>query len=158
MSKKIGIPCEFKYELALKGWTSGYKGLLYAIREEYGAAAALKMYERVQHMDDRIKNLTNFIRTVFKIDGNDVETIAKWWDIWGEIVGLESTMLERSKTCLRRKITECPWKVEYEDIGDYSLIFSNIVVKTINPKATHERVKGMCNGDPYCEYVTKIEE
>ena len=33
---------------------------------------------------------------------------------------------------------------------DAEIRFDNIVVKTINPKTTFERPKGMCAGDPYC--------
>ncbi len=70
----------------------------------------------------------------------------------------EYTILERSKTINRIKVTKCPWKTEPKDISDWVLIFNNIVNKTINPKATLERPKAMCAGDSYCEYVWKIEE
>ena len=158
MTKKMVIPWELKADFRLKGWTSILKGFLYAIREEYGADAALKMYERVSEMGDRHKNLTNTIRTIFKIEGNDAETIAKWFDIWLELCGYEYTILERSKTVTRFKVTKCPFKTGYEDISDWELIFRNNISKAINPKATVERLKGMCVGDPYCEHVFKIEE
>ena len=158
MAKKIGIPWEFKYRLAMRGWSSILVGFMYAIREEYGADAALKIIERLYKMDDRVKNLVNFIKDVFKIEGNDVETIAQWIDIWDELTGIEATWLERSKTFARGKITKCPWKTGYKDLSDYVLIWFNIVVKTINPKIACERPKGMCAGDPYCEYIYKLEE
>lgn len=104
------------------------------------------------------KNITNTIRTIFKIEGNDMEAILKWFEIWWEFWGHEATILEFSKTIWRSKFTKCPWKTEYKDISDWALPFCNIVHKTINPKATVERPKAMCAGDPYCEYVTKIEE
>ena len=109
-------------------------------------------------MGDRIKNLTNFFLTTFKLEGNDCETIGKWWDIWNELMGQETIILERSKTINRARITKCPVKTEYKDINEWDLIFNNIVAKTINPKITVERPKGMCAGDPYCEFIYKIEE
>jgi hypothetical protein len=158
MSKKVAIPWELKADFRLKGWTSILKGFLYAIREKYGADEALKMYERVGEMDDRHKNLTNSIKTIFKIEGNDIETIAKWFDIWWELTGEEYTWLERSKTIARSKITQCPFKTGYEDISEWELIFRKNISKAINPKAIVERPKAMCAGDPYCEHVFKIEE
>ena len=158
MTKEIAIPWELKYKFAMGGWTSLFKGLMYAIREEYGAAAVLKIFERVWKMEDRVQNLTNTVLKIFNIDGNDAETIGKWFDIWNDITGTESNILERSNTIGRVKITKCPWKTAHKDISDWSLIFQDIVYKTINPKANIERVKGMCDGDPYCEYVTRIEE
>lgn len=109
-------------------------------------------------MGDRIKNLTNFFLTTFKIEGNDCETNAKWWDIWYELMGFESTWLERKKTINRTKITKCPVKTEYKDISDWALTFCDIIAKTINPKATVERPKAMCAGDPHCEYIVRLEE
>ncbi len=50
------------------------------------------------------------------------------------------------------------FKQKYEDISDNSLILLDIIYKTINPKVTVERPKAMCAGDPYCEYVWKLEE
>ena len=158
MAKKVTIPWELKYKFAVGGWTSGYKGWLYAVREEYGAAAALKLYERVQKMDNRVKNFTETVLKVFNLKGNDAETIGEFWDIWDELCGFEYTVLERSKTITSVKITKCPWKTEPIDISDWALIFVNLATKTINPKATVERPKGMCAGDPHCEYVYKIEE
>ena len=158
MSKKIGIPCEFKYKLFRTGWTTMNKGLMYEIREKYGAAEALEIFERFYKRDDRTKNLTNMLRTIFKIEGNDIEAINKWFNIWGELCEQEATTLGRSKTLWRYKITKCPWKTVYKDISDWCKIWCDIVVKTINPKATQERPIEMCAGDPYCEYVWKIEE
>ena len=158
MSKKIVIPWELKYDFAIRSNASVLKSLLYAIREEYGASATLKLYEKACQMDDRIKKLTNTIQTIFKLEGNDAETIGKWWDIWGELVGHEYTILERSKTISKVKYTKCPWKTEFKDISDWALSYTNIVGKTINPKAILERPKAMCAGDPYCEYVWRIEE
>jgi len=131
---------------------------MYAIREKYGAAVALEIIERVWKMEDRIKNITNRFLTIFKIEGNDAETIAKWIDIWNEVCGYEYTWLERSKTSSRVKITKCPFKTVPKDISNYCKPFLNIVGKTINPKATVESPKGMCAGDPYCEFLTKTEE
>ena len=158
MAKKMVIPWELKADIRIKGWASVFKGLMYAVREEYGAAAALKMYERLCTMDDRIKNLTKTILEIFKIEGDDAETIAKWWEIYFELTGMEHTWPERSKTSSRMKITKCPFQTEPKDISDWVLSFVNIVAETINPKATYERPKGMCAGDQYCEYVFKIEE
>ena len=158
MAEKVEIPWETKYKFAMGGYSGVAKGFLELIREEYGAAAALKLYEKLVKKDDRIKNLTNTILTAFNLKGNDVETIGKWFDIWLELCGAEYTTLERSKTFNRMKVTMCPFKTEPKDISDWELIFSNMVVKTINPKATVEQPKTMCAGDPYCEVVHKIEE
>ena len=155
---KRGLPWELKYKYAMGGYIGSFKAFLYAIREEYGAAAVLKIYERVATMDDRIKNFTNLIKNVFKLEGNDAETIGEWIDIWNEMMENEVTILERSKTIERRKHTNCPWQTGPKDISGWALILENIIVKTINPKATVERPKAMCAGDPYCEYVYKIEE
>ena len=158
MTKKIGIPCEFKYELAMKGWSSMIVGFMYVIRDEFDAATALKLLEKLYKRDDRLKNLVNNIKTIFKIEGNDLEAIMKWWDVWYELTGIEATVLERSKTFARTKITKCPFKTGYKDLSDYIFIWLNIVYSTINPKITFERPKGMCAGDPYCEYIFRIEE
>lgn len=158
MAKKIGIPFEFKYELAMKAWSSMIAGFLYVIREEFNAVTALKLIEILFKRDDRVKNLTNFIKNVFKIEGNDIEALNQWFDIYHELTGFESTTLEQSETSYRNKITKCPFKTGYKDVGDWCKIWCNIVYTTINPKATFERLKGMCAGDPYCEFVNKIEE
>ena len=155
---KRGIPWELKYIYAKGGWTSLLKGLIYEIREKYGAAAALEIYESFNKRYDRIKKMTNNIKNAFKIEGNDAETIGQWWDIWWELTGYEGILLERSKTINRVKVTKCPWKTEPKDLGAWALIFTNIVIKTINPRATMERPKAMCAGDPYCEYIYKVEE
>jgi len=158
MAKKISIPLELKYDFAMRGYASFVAGILHAIREKYGSAEALEMYERALTIGDRIKILINRLLTIFKIEGNDAEAIAKWWDIWFELCGIEVTWLERESLNVRGKVTKCPWKIELRELSDRCSIFNNLVIKTINPKATFERPKGMCAGDPYCEFVTKIEE
>jgi len=159
MTKKVAIPLELKYNYMKGMVTTLLKGFLYEIREEYGAAAALKLYERLNKRDDRIKKMTTTLKDVFKIEGNDMEAIAKWYDIYLEITGTEITRLELSKTFSRTRCPMgCAWKTVYKDISDWILIFFNEIVKTINPKATIERPIGMCEGDPYCEYIIRIEE
>jgi hypothetical protein len=159
MAKKLVIPWELKADFRLRGWTGILKGFLYAIREEYGADATLKLYEKVSKMGDRYKNLTNTIKTIFKIEGNDAKTIGEWFDIWLELIGSEYTVLERTKTIDRKKITKCWFKTGYEDICDWDFkYFVNPIVKTLNPKATAEHIKNMCAGDSYCEFVTRIDE
>ena len=153
-----GIPWELKYKYAIGGYTSFFKGIMYAIREKYGAEAVFEIFERVWKMGDRVKNMTNTILKAFRLEGNDAETIGEWLDICGELTGYETTILERSKTINITKNTKCPWTTEPKDISDWALIFTHIVIKTINPKATVERPKAMCAGDPYCEYVYTIEE
>ena len=159
MSKKVVIPWELKYKF-LKGMlTTFFKGVMYEIREKDGATAALEFFERIWKMEDRVKNMTNTIKDVFKIEDNDMEAIAKWFDIYNELTGTEATRLELSKTFNKvRCPMGCAWHTKPKDISDWVLIFFGIIVKTLNPKATIERPKGMCLGDPYCEYVTKIEE
>ena len=156
---KRGLPWELKYNFAIGGWTdSAHRGNLYAIREKYGAAAALEIYERACKEDDRVKNLTNTILTIFNIKENDAETIGQWWDIWDEFTGIESTILERSKTINRRKVIKCPFKTGYKDISNWNLTFVNIVTEIINSEAIFDRPKAMCAGDSYCEYIWKLEE
>jgi len=154
----MAIPWELKYKYALGGWTSIFKGFMYEIREKYGEAEAIEMYERLCKRDDRVKNMTNALKDVFNIEGQDAETIAKWHDIWHELCGYEYNWLERSKSIARIKITKWPFKLAPKDINDHSLRYENIVTKTINLKATVERPKAMCAGNPYCEYVWKIED
>jgi hypothetical protein len=158
MVKKPVIPWELKYDFAMRGYAFAVKGFLYAIREKYSAAPALEIYERFCKMDERIKRLTNTLLTIFKIEGNDIETIEKWYDIWRELCGAEFTWFERSKTSVKQRISKCPFKTDPKDIKEWDLFFGNIVIKTINPKATIKRPKGMCAGDPYCEFITRIEE
>jgi len=158
MAKEVVIPWELKYKFALGGWASILKGFFYAIRKKYSATAALETYEIVARMDDRVKNMTKTILNVFKLDGNDIETISKWFDIWHALTGMESTTLELSNTLVRARITKCPFKMEAIDLSDWDLkFFTGLVTKTINPKATVEQPKNMCAGDPYCEFVIKIE-
>jgi hypothetical protein len=158
MVKKLTIPLELKHDFIYRGYTSLMRGFLYVIREKFGAAAALECIDRLFKMEDRVKNLTNTLLTIFKLEGNDAETIADFLDIWHELCGHESTWLERSKTKVRFKVTKCPWKTIYKDISDWTLSWFNIVFNTINPNATLERPKGMCAGDSYCEYVIRIKE
>ena len=158
VAPKRGLPWELKYNFAMKGFSDFNRGFMYAIREKYGAEAVLELYERVSKMGDRAKNLTNTLLKIFNIEGNDAETIGEWWDIWGEILGYESVIVERSPTINRRKVIKCPLKMEYKDIAEWALPFHRIITKTINPKLTVERPKAMCEGDPYCEYVWKLEE
>ena len=155
---KRGLPAELKYDYMRGGWTTGARAFLYALRKKYGAAAAVNFFERVYTMDDRVKILANTIRTNFNLEDNDAVTIGEVFDIWDELIGIESTILERSKTINRRKVTKCPFKTEPKDVSDWNLPFVNMITMTINPKATLERPKAMCAGDPYCEYVWKVEE
>ena len=158
MSKEIVIPLELKYDFAIKAYSSVHKGYLYAIRKKYGAATALEIYKELIKMGDRIKNFTNFLLNTFKIEGNDVEAIDRWWDIHHELTGVEGTALELSKKFSRSKVSKCPFKTEYKDLSDWCLIYQDLINTTINPKATSEAIKQMCAGDSYCEFVTKIEE
>jgi len=158
MAKKMPIPWELKYNYMKGMLTTLFKSVMYEFRERYGAAAALEFYEGVWNRDDRVKNMTTTLKEVFKIEGNDLEAIFNWYNIFWELMGLEGSRLEQSPTLLRFKITKCAWQTDPNDISDWVLIFFNIVVKTINPNVTVERPKGMCAGDPYCEYVYKLEE
>jgi hypothetical protein len=155
---KRGLPAELKYDYAMGGWTTGARGFLYSLREKYGSAEAVEIFERVYTMDDSVKILTNTIRTHFNLEDNDAETIGEVYDIWDELIGIESTILERSPTINRRKVTKCPFKTEPKDVSDWNLPFVNMITRTINPDATVERPKAMCDGDPYCEYIWEVEE
>ena len=158
MAKKMAIPWELKYKFALGGWASSLKGFMYAIRKKYGAAAALEMYEMVSKMDGRVKNMTHTLKDVFNIEGNDMEAIEKFWTIYHELTGNDIATLELSKTFYSQRITKCSFKTEPIDISEWCNIFVDIIAKTLNPKTTFERLKSMCEGDPYCEYVAKLEE
>jgi len=152
------IPWEVKYKFAVGGYHAVLKGFLEFVRDEYSGDAALKLYEKFCKENDRIKHLTEIILNAFKLEGNDAETMGKWMETWSELTGIESEWLEQSPTSWRSKVTECPWKTKGKDISDWSLIFTDIVAKTINPKLTVERPKAMCAGDPYCDYIYKMEE
>ncbi len=103
--------------------------------------------------------MTKTFKEVFKLDGNDAETIGRFLDIYSGILGQESTTIELSPTISRQRVTNCAWKTEPIDISSWCPdLLVNLIAKTINPKATVERPKGMCAGDPYCEYIYKIEE
>jgi len=158
MAKKITIPNDFRLELAMKGYTTTLKGFMYVVREKFDAATALELIERFFKRDDRVKNLTKFLKDVFKIEGKDAETYTQWFDAWCEIFGFEYAWLERTKTNARFKVTKCPWKTGYKDIGNWCKIWCDIVFATINPKAIQERYKSMCAGDTYCEIAFKLEE
>jgi len=159
VAEKMPIPMEAKYQFSIGGWAdTAHRGWLYALREKYGAAAALENFERVCNEGDRVKMLTTTILTIFNPKGNDAETIGEVLDIWDELIGYESSILERSPTINRRKVIKCPFKTGYKDISEWNLPFINILTKTINPKATVERPKGLCAGDPNCEFIFTIEE
>ena len=157
---KKGIPWELKYKFVKGMLTTLFKGVMYEFREKDGAAATLEFYERIWKREDRVKNMTKTLKDVFKIEGNDMEAIGEWFDIYNERLETEGyTIYERSNTFSRARCPiGCAWKTESKDVSDWALIFFNIIVKTINPKATIERPKGMCAGDQFCEYVTRIEE
>ncbi|WP_287584012.1 hypothetical protein [Candidatus Borrarchaeum sp.] len=159
MAKKMAIPWELKYKYLQGMLTTLFKSVMYEYREKHGAAAALEFIEGVWKREDRVKNMTKTLKDVFKIEGNDIEAIDKWWGIWWELTGMDATRLEQSKKLMKFKIPAgCAWLTKPKDISDWPLIFMNLIVKAINPKAILERVKGLCAGDPYCEYITKIEE
>jgi hypothetical protein len=159
MTKKVAIPLELKYNYMKGMVTTLFKAVMYEYREKHGASAALEFFEGVWKRDDRVKNLTTTLKEVFKIEGKDIEAIQKWFDIFWELMGIDGTTIELTKALLRNRIPMgCEWKTKPKDISDWILIFFDIVVKTINPKMTVERPKGMCAGDSYCEYVYKLEE
>ena len=81
-ASKRGLTCEMKLDFNKGGYTSFVKGFISAIRERYGAAAALEMYDKVMKMEDRIKNMTITIKNGFQLQGNDAETIGEWFDIY----------------------------------------------------------------------------
>ncbi len=157
MAKKV-IPWELKYKYIRGMLTTLLKGFLYEIREEYGAAKSLEIYERVSKRDDRIKNMTNTVRDVFNIEGNDAIAIAKWFNIFLELTGIEATTLELSNTICRFKVTKCLRRTEPKDISGWCNSLPIRAGMTINPKATFENPKRMCAGDPYCELFWKIED
>jgi len=159
MAKKVAILLELKYNYMKGMETTLFKTVMYELREKYGAAEALEFFESAWERNDRVKNMTTTLKDVFKIEGNDMETIQKWFDIWWELMGIDAIIIERSNTINTVRFPKgCEWKTEPRDISEWQLIFNNIVIKTINPKATVERPKAMCEGDPYCEYVYTIEE
>ena len=159
MAKKIAIPWELKYKFVKGMLTTVFKGFIYEIREECGAATTLKIYENIQRRDDRAKKAAKTIKEVFKIEGNDIEAIQRWWEIYWELLEIQGIVVELSKTYARVRFPMgCAWKTDPKDIKDWFLILGNIFTKALNPKAKLERIKGMCDGDSFCEYVTTIEE
>ena len=156
---KIGLPWELKCKFARGQVTTLFKGFMHVIREKFGAAIALEIAEGVWKYKDRMKNMINTIKDVFKIEGNDIEAIINWWNIWFEHTGIEATWLEVTDKSARWKINVCPWNSpDPEDLSGWCEIFCNTIEKIINPKVIHERPVGMCSGDPYCEHITRIEE
>lgn len=157
--KKFSIPWELKYNYMKGMVTTLLKGFLYSIRTKFDAATSLEIYEMACKLDDRVKNMTMTLKDVFKIEGNGIEAISRWFEIWFELIGWEITWYERSKTISR---FECPigcaWMTKPEDLSEWVLIFYNIAAKTINPSAFIERPKGKCAGDSSCEYIIKIKE
>jgi hypothetical protein len=158
MTKEVVIPWELKYKFVRGMLTTLFKGFMYLIREKFGAATALEIHEQINKMDDRIQNMTDTLRNVFNIEGNDAEAITKWYDIFNELIGIEYSVLERSKTIARRRIIKCPWATEPKDISDWCFNLQRIIYNSINPKAIIERPIAMCSGDPYCEFITRLEE
>lgn len=159
MAKKMPIPWELKYNYMKGMLTTLFKSVVYEFREKYGAVAALEFVEGVWKREDRVKNMTTTLKEVFKIEGNDMEAIGKWFEIWRELMGIESIELERSKKSYSfRNPTGCAWQTDPKDISEWQLNFTNIILQALNPKVTVERPKAMCEGDPYCEYVYKLEE
>jgi len=100
MAKKMPIPWELKYNYMKGMLTTLFKSVMYEFRERYGAAAALEFYEGVWNRDDRVKNMTTTLKEVFKIEGNDLEAIFNWYNIFWELMGLEGSRLEQSCCCL----------------------------------------------------------
>ena len=159
MAKKMTVPWELKYKFFRGMLTTLFKGFMLAIRERHGSAEALEIHEQVCKMDGRIKNMTNTLKEVFKIEENDIEAMVKWWDIYWEIAGIEGTWPEVNKTHYRIRITKCPWSTpDPKGISGWSIIYVGMINQALNPKATTERPKGMCAGDPHCEYIVRIEE
>ena len=107
MTKKMVIPWELKADFRLRAYTSMLKAYLYVTREEFGAATALKLYEKICKIDDREKRVTHSLVDIYKIEGNDAETIADWFDIWGELQGREGHVVEQSKTICRSNPSNC---------------------------------------------------
>jgi hypothetical protein len=139
--------------------TTLFKGFMYTIREKFGAETALELAERMWKFDDRNKKMATTLKNVFNIEGNDIEAIMTLWEIFYELVGVEATWLEVTKTYTRIKITKCPWSTpDPKDVSDWEIHFNSIISKFINPKVTVERPKAMCAGDPYCEYIHKLAE
>ncbi|WP_287584554.1 hypothetical protein [Candidatus Borrarchaeum sp.] len=156
---KRGLPWELKCKFAQGQLTTLFKGIMNEIREKYDAVAALEIAEKTWKREDRVKNMVKTLKDVFKIEGNDMEAMNKWWNIYWELTGVEATYLELSETYTKTKITNCPWSTtDPKDICNWCTIYSNIIEKAMNPKATIKRLKGMCAGDQYCEFFTKIEE
>ena len=155
---KRGLPWELKCKFARGQLTTLFKGVMNEIREKYGAAAALEIAEKAWKREDRVKNMVHTLKDVFKIEGNDIEALGNWWDIYYELAGMEATILERSKTIDRRKLTKCPFVTEHKDVSDWDVRFCKIAAKTINEKAILEMPKTMCAGDPYCDFIFRIEK
>ena len=159
MVKKFSIPWELKYKYVKGMLTTLFKGFLYEIREEFGAATALKIYEKFNKKYDRIRNMTNNIKDVFKIEGNDIEALATTFEIWFELTGWEVIWYDQSEKSIKFKCPfGCAWLTKPEDLSEWFLIIANTFAKSINPKAIIERTMGMCAGDSSCEYIIKIEE
>ena len=82
-------------------------------------AAAPKAPSMWNHKSSSLQKSDKMIQNVFKIEGNDLEAISKWWDIFYELYGSEGEDFERSKTIARTKTTKCPWKIEGKGLDDW---------------------------------------
>jgi hypothetical protein len=92
------------------------------------------------------------------LEGNDIDALKSVWEIYLELTGIVSTTIEQSKTLWKHKVTICPWVTEPNDLSDWCLNYCILMNKSINPKATFERIKAMCTEDSQCEFVIKIED
>jgi hypothetical protein len=157
--KKFSIPWELKYKYVKGMLTTVFKGFMYEIRTKFDAATALEIYEMVQKRDKRVENMVNALKDVFNIEGNGIEAISTFLQIWFELTGWEVTWFDQLKTFIRFKCPlGCAWMTKPEDLSEWFLVISNIFVKSINPKAIIVRHIGMCAGDSSCEYIIKLEE
>jgi hypothetical protein len=158
-ASKRGLPWELKCKFARGQLTTLFKGIMNEIREKFGAAAALEIAEKVWKREERVKKMVHTLKDVFKIEGNDLEANLLWWNLYYELTGMEAAYLEVNKSSTKTKITNCPWSTQDpKDISGWCIIYANIINKAFNSKFTNERLKGMCAGDPYCEFILKIEE
>ena len=79
---KMGLPWELKCKFARGQLTTLFKGIMRLLREKYGPATALELAEGFWRYDDRIPKMTLHLKNIFKIEGNDLEAIINWWNIW----------------------------------------------------------------------------
>jgi hypothetical protein len=81
--------------------------------------------------------------------------------------GFEGEQIERTPERCVYRTTKCPWWDLYEEYHvdpkfracyEGHQEWGERGLKAVDPRLTHQMVKGMTKGDPYCEYVIEFKK